>query len=224
MNALNNEDFPNYYESSSSDDDEIANNAEVTDDEDDDNVQVGMTNNIPQSQNQQEPMHHHVPPPMAENPTSESPIQWHSNNIPYLDSLQGRDDAFVFTREDYDSRLKTWIEPKDLNKDRCYLAKGMLFASKKALQRAVKSYCFKDMREFKVDQSTSKIWRLVCRRRYQGCEWLLRGIVKPDGMWAITKFRERHTCDMEENRADHYNLDTNMIAQVLLKDIAETPR
>ncbi|XP_059311423.1 glycine-rich RNA-binding protein blt801-like [Lycium ferocissimum] len=103
---------------------------------------------------------------MAENPTSESPIQWHSNNIPYLDSFAGRDDAFVFTREDYDSRLKTWIEPKDLNKDRCYLAKGMLFASKKALQRAVKIYCFKDMREFKVDQSTSKIWRLVCRRRF----------------------------------------------------------
>ena len=85
-------------------------------------------------------------------------------------------------------------------------------------------YYIKDMREFKVDRSNTKIWRLVCRRRYQGCEWLLRGIVKPDGMWAITKFRERHTCDMEENRADHYNLDTNMIAQVLLKDIAETPR
>ncbi|XP_059294905.1 uncharacterized protein LOC132047970 [Lycium ferocissimum] len=157
MNALNNEDFPNYYESSSSDDDEIANNAEVTNDEDDDDVQVGMTNNIPQSQNQQEPTYHHVPPPMAENPTSESPIQWHSNNIPYLDSLQGRDDAFVFTREDYDSRLKTWIEPKDLNKDRCYLAKGMLFTSKKTLQRAVKIYCFKDMREFKVDQSNTKV-------------------------------------------------------------------
>ncbi|XP_059298123.1 uncharacterized protein LOC132050779 [Lycium ferocissimum] len=145
-------------------------------------------------------------------------------SINVLEILQGRDDAFIFTREDDDSRVRTWIEPKDLNRDRCYLAKGMLFASKKVLQRAVKIYCFKDMREFKIDQSNTKIWRLVCRRRYQGCEWLLREIVKPNGMWAITKFRERHTCDMEENRADHYNLDTNMIAQVLLKDVAESPR
>ncbi|XP_059306762.1 uncharacterized protein LOC132058229 [Lycium ferocissimum] len=29
---------------------------------------------------------------------------------------------------------------------------------------------------------------------------------------------------MEDNRADHYNLDTNMIAQVLLKDVAATAR
>ncbi|XP_059301958.1 uncharacterized protein LOC132053882 [Lycium ferocissimum] len=34
-----------------------------------------------------------------------------------MNNEEGRDDAFVFTREDYDSRLKTWIEPKDLNKD-----------------------------------------------------------------------------------------------------------
>ncbi|XP_059301949.1 uncharacterized protein LOC132053873 [Lycium ferocissimum] len=135
----------------------------------------------------------------------------------------GHDDAFVFTREDDCSRLKTWIEPKDLNRDQCYLAIGMMFASKKALQQAVKIYCIKEMRDFKVDQSRTKIWRLVCRRRYQkGQRSYLRELLSSMvcGLSAIAK----GTYDMEDNRADHYNLDTNMIAQVLFKDVVETPR
>ena len=92
------------------------------------------------------------------------------------------------------------------------------------LQRAVRMYCVKGMREFKVNDSNRSVWRLICKRHTQGCRWLLRGIVKPDGLWEITKFHPKHTCDMGQSRADHFNLDINMIAHVLLKHIEETPR
>ncbi|XP_059295349.1 uncharacterized protein LOC132048666 [Lycium ferocissimum] len=106
--------------------------------------------------------------------------------------------------------------------DECVIAKGMQFTSKKILQRAVRMYFVKDMREFKVDDSNRSVWRLICRRHTQGYRWLLRGIAKPDGLWEITKFHPKHTCDMEQSRADHCNLDINMIAHVLLKHIEET--
>ncbi|XP_059285702.1 uncharacterized protein LOC132039176 [Lycium ferocissimum] len=80
------------------------------------------------------------------------------------------------------------------------------------------------MREFKVDDSNKSVWRLICKRYTQGYRWLLRGIAKPDGLWEITKFHPKHTCDMGQSRADHFNLDINMIAHVLLKHIEETPR
>ncbi|XP_059291974.1 uncharacterized protein LOC132045411 [Lycium ferocissimum] len=117
-----------------------------------------------------------------------------------------RPDAFVYTREDDPIRHKLWKEPVDLVRDQVHLAKCMMFESKKALQRAVKIYSYQGMREFKVDDSTRKILRLH------------------DSMWIITKFYPRHTCDMGENQANHFNLDTNMIAQVLLVHVAETPR
>ncbi|XP_059292428.1 uncharacterized protein LOC132045868 [Lycium ferocissimum] len=161
---------------------------------------------------------------MAENPIPDGPMQWHSDYIPYLDSLQGREDAFFFTRDDDQNRQKTWFEPKNLMTDECILARECSSHKKKMLQRAVRMYCIKDMREFKVDDSNKSIWRLVCKRKTQGCRWLLRGIVKPDGLWEITKFHPKHTCDMGQSRADHFNLDINMIAHVLLKHIEETPR
>ncbi|XP_059294526.1 uncharacterized protein LOC132047507 [Lycium ferocissimum] len=80
------------------------------------------------------------------------------------------------------------------------------------------------MREFKVNDSNKSVWRLICKPHTQGCRWLLWGIAKPDGLWEITKFHPKHTYDMGQSRADHFNLNINMIAHVLLKHIEETPR
>ncbi|XP_060204199.1 uncharacterized protein LOC132632330 [Lycium barbarum] len=110
---LDGADCPSYVDTSESDGDEPANNAEVTDDEetdDEDSERDEDTHFSPQ--NQPQPTHHHVPPPMAENPIPDSPMQWHSDYIPYLDSLQGREDAFVFTRDDDQSRQKRGLNQK----------------------------------------------------------------------------------------------------------------
>ncbi|XP_059310540.1 uncharacterized protein LOC132061870 [Lycium ferocissimum] len=80
------------------------------------------------------------------------------------------------------------------------------------------------MREFKVDDSTRKLWRLVCKRKNQGCQWMLRGKETAEKMWTISKFYTRHTCDMGDLPDDHCNLDTNMIVAVLVGDIAKSPR
>ena len=53
---------------------------------------------------------------------------------------------------------------------------------------------------------------------------MLRGKETAEKMWTISKFYTKHTCDMGDLPDDHCNLDTNLIARVLVGDIRENPR
>ena len=70
-------------------------------------------------------------------PMSMSPF--HNHEIPYLDHLLNGSDIFGDTYDEYTSQ-RTWHEPKDFMNGAIYIEKGMLFNSKKQLQRAVKFY------------------------------------------------------------------------------------
>ena len=106
-----------------------------------------------------------------------------------------------------------------------YIEKGMLFNSKKQLQRAVKLLHLKVAREYFVIKLTKKSWRLVCRRVEQGCRFRLTSFIdKHTNMWKVGRYIEEHTCDMGTCREGHFNLDVEMIANVLRVDIERTPR
>ena len=151
--AMDGPDYPNYIVTSSSDSEEIP-NAEESDDE----IEVGtnpqhqveLLQDIMDSPAHEEELNSQQPFQQQES----TPIQWHSDEIPYLDHLQDRPDAFVFTRDDDHIRRSLWKEPVDLLKQKAHIEKGMIFSSKKSMQRTVKIYCIQGMREFKVDDST----------------------------------------------------------------------
>ncbi|KAH0710160.1 hypothetical protein KY290_011483 [Solanum tuberosum] len=106
-----------------------------------------------------------------------------------------------------------------------YIEKGMLFNSKKQLQRAVKLLHLKIAREYFVIKSTKKSWQLVCRSVEQGCRFKLTSFNdKHTNMWKVGRYIKEHTCDMGTCRDGHFNLDVKMIANVLRVDIEKTPR
>ncbi|XP_059309648.1 uncharacterized protein LOC132060707 [Lycium ferocissimum] len=58
----------------------------------------------------------------------------------------------------------------------------------------------------------------------QDCQWMLCGKEPDDKMWIISKFYPKHACDVGECAHDHFNLDIDMIVNVLVDDIAQSPR
>ncbi|KAG5614743.1 hypothetical protein H5410_014567 [Solanum commersonii] len=106
-----------------------------------------------------------------------------------------------------------------------YIEKGMLFNSKKHLQRAVKLLHLKIARAYFVIKSTKKSWQLVCRRVEQGSRFRLTSFNdKHTNMWKDGKYIKEHKCDMGTCHDGHFNLDVEMIANVLRVDIEKTPR
>ena len=106
-----------------------------------------------------------------------------------------------------------------------YIEKGMLFNSKKQLQRAVKLLHLKVAREYFVIKSTKKSWQLVCRLVEQGCRFRLTSFIdKHTNMKKVGRYIKEHTCDISTCREGHFNLDVEMIANVLRVDIERKPR
>ena len=106
-----------------------------------------------------------------------------------------------------------------------YIEKDMLFNSKKQLQRTVKLLHLKIARECFVIKSTKKSWQLVCRRVEQGCRFRLTSVIdKHINMWKVGRYIKEHTCDIGTCREGHFNLNVEMIANVLRVDIERTPR
>ncbi|KAH0635493.1 hypothetical protein KY289_035408 [Solanum tuberosum] len=111
-----------------------------------------------------------------------------------LDHLQDGPDIFGDTHDEYTSQ-RTWGEPEDFMNGAIYIEKGMLFNSKKQL------------------------------RVEQGCRFRLTSFNdKHTNMWKVGRYIKEHTCDMGTCRNGHFNLDVEMIANVLRVDIEKTSR
>ncbi|KAH0662532.1 hypothetical protein KY284_027463 [Solanum tuberosum] len=204
---MDDRDLPNYGSPSASDSDDLPNAEESRDNvpfeasfSDDDFL---MPNRLPR-------------------PMSMSPFRNHE--IPYLDHLLDGPNIFGDTHDEYTSQ-RTWREPKNFMNGAIYIEKDMLFNSKNQLQRAVKLLHLKIAREHFVIKSTKKSWRLVCRRVEQGCRFRLTSFNdKHTNMWKVGRYIKEHTCDMGTCRNGHFNLDVEMIANVLRVNIEKTPR
>ena len=135
-----------------------------------------------------------------------------------------RPDIFGDTHDEYTSQ-RAWHEPEDFVNDAIYIEKDMLLNSKKHLQRAVKLLHLKIVRECFVIKSTKKSWRLVRRRVKQGCRFRLTSFIdKHTNMKKVGRYIKEHICDMGTCIEGHFNLDVEMIANVLRVDIQRTPR
>ncbi|KAH0696711.1 hypothetical protein KY289_014193 [Solanum tuberosum] len=189
---IDDRDLPNYGSPSASDSDDLPNAEELGD-------------NVPlieaSSSDDDFLMPNRSPRPMSMN-------SFCNHEIPYLDHLPDGPDIFGDTNDEYTSQC-TWRELEDFINGVIYIEKGMLFNSKKQLQRAVKFLHLKIARE-RVEQR--------CRFRLTSFN------DKHTNMWKVGRYIKDHTYDMGTCHDEHFNLDVEMIANVLRVDIEKTPR
>ncbi|XP_073137694.1 uncharacterized protein [Henckelia pumila] len=106
------------------------------------------------------------------------------------------------------------------NPKRGELGVNMLFKDKNDLISSVKDYSVRvSKREYRVVDSTRILWKVQCKKDSSAarCRWGLRASFKEKtGYWKITRYDGPHTCISTNVGIDHYNLNSNMVAQTLL--------
>ena len=100
--------------------------------------------------------------------------------------------------------------------------KGMVFATKLAVRRALTWYAVRENFSFKTEHSDSE--RLMVSCEDDSCPWSVRAICcKGDNVWKIAKCKGPHTCDKIQNAHDGRMIDSVFLAYVLERYIREDP-
>ncbi|XP_075090990.1 uncharacterized protein LOC107832473 isoform X2 [Nicotiana tabacum] len=139
----------------------------------------------------------HAPPPVRPR-AYKSHVSFHSRVIPYLDQLPSMPDVDALTRDLDEIRTTMWDESRAT-----VLSKGMLFADKARLSRAVRMYNIKECREIAVHESSPEVYKVVCRRWFQGCNWMLRVRKLKTNLWIVGKYISTHNCEMNTFNGNH---------------------
>ncbi|XP_070004340.1 uncharacterized protein [Nicotiana sylvestris] len=111
----------------------------------------------------------------------------------------------------YAGRSAMWDESRP-----AVLEKGMYFPDKARLIRAVKIYSVRECREMTIRESTTEVYKAVCRRDFMGYHWMLRASKKKSGLWKVGKYISTHKCEMDTFNKNHFNLNVDLISLVLI--------
>ncbi|KAK9997676.1 hypothetical protein SO802_022362 [Lithocarpus litseifolius] len=86
-------------------------------------------------------------------------------------------------------------------------AKGLIFANKEAVKRALTIYAAKGNKNFITDRSTKS--RLSVKCMDESCQWYVRAVLKPElGLWMVTSYKGPHSCMSLDGRM----MDCNFLA------------
>ena len=92
--------------------------------------------------------------------------------------------------------------------------KGMVFATKLAVQHALTWYAMRENFSFKTKHSDSE--RLMVSCEDDSYPWSVHAICcKGDNVWKIAKCKSPHTCDVIQNAHDGWMIDSTFLAYVL---------
>ncbi|XP_070007192.1 uncharacterized protein [Nicotiana sylvestris] len=128
-------------------------------------------------------------------------------------------DVEALTKDFDEIRTAMWDESRPM-----VLAKGMLFPDKVCLSRACKMHNVKECREMTVWESSPVVYKVVCRRWFWPCHWMLCAMKKKTGLWKVGKYIPTHTCEIDTFNGNHFNLDIDLISLVLIPYIKATIR
>ncbi|XP_070004678.1 uncharacterized protein [Nicotiana sylvestris] len=128
-------------------------------------------------------------------------------------------DVESLTRDFDEIRTAMWDESRPT-----VLAKGMIFSDKARLSRACKMHNVKECREMTVWESSPVVYKVVCRRWFWPCHWMLRASKKKTSLWKVGKYIPTHTCEMDTFNGNHFNLDIDLISLVLIPHIEASIR
>ncbi|KAF0892936.1 hypothetical protein E2562_020055 [Oryza meyeriana var. granulata] len=96
---------------------------------------------------------------------------------------------------------------------------GAMFATKSALQDAVKSWSLKLQRQFRVLRSSKEVYTVVCET--EGCNFRVHAHVpKYKSYWVVSTLKE-HNCMLRNMRSSHCNLSAAYVANKYYKEIIE---
>ncbi|XP_050260028.1 uncharacterized protein LOC126705126 [Quercus robur] len=91
-------------------------------------------------------------------------------------------------------------------------AKGLIFANKDAVRRALTIYASKHNRNFVTSRSTTS--RLSVKCSDESCMWYVGAVVKPElGLWMVTSYRGPHNCMPLATTLDGRMMDCNFLAE-----------
>ncbi|XP_070029414.1 uncharacterized protein [Nicotiana sylvestris] len=172
------------------------------DDEEEEDVELDLTRE-------------HALPPVRPR-VCESHMPFHSRHIPYLDHLPSMPDVDALTRDIDKIRTTIWDESRPTE-----LSNVMLFPDKARLIRAVKIYSVKECCEMMVWESSSNVYKVVCRRWFACCNWILRARKKKKNIWVVGKYIGTHNCEIDTFSGNHFNLDVDLIFLVLIPHIED---
>ena len=92
--------------------------------------------------------------------------------------------------------------------------KGMVFATKLAVQHVLTWYAVRENFSFKTEHSDSE--RLMVSYEDDSYPWSVHAICcKGDNVWKIVKCKGPHTCDIIQNAHDGWMIDSKFLAYVL---------
>ena len=92
--------------------------------------------------------------------------------------------------------------------------KGMVFATKLAVQHVLTWYAVRENFSFKTEHSDSE--RLMVSCEDDSYPWSVHAICcKGDNVWKIVKCKGPHTCDIIQNAHDGWMIDSKFLAYVL---------
>ena len=100
--------------------------------------------------------------------------------------------------------------------------KGMVFATKLAVQHVLTWYVVRENFSFKTKHLDLEKLMVSCED--DSCPWLVHVICcKGDNVWKIAKCKGPHTCDIIQNAHDGRMIDSTFLAYVLERYLREDP-
>lgn len=100
----------------------------------------------------------------------------------------------------------------------------MVFESKEEMVRVIKDVHIRNHQEIKVLRSDSESWEVACKRKTEGCAWMLRARKRrKHHFFEVMEARGPYTCLNPNISQDHCNLNSSNIAQVISTQIAADP-
>nr|XP_009793279.1 PREDICTED: uncharacterized protein LOC104240193 [Nicotiana sylvestris] len=88
----------------------------------------------------------------------------------------------------------------------------------------MRMYNIKECREIVVHESSPEVYKVIYRRWFQGCTWMLRARKLKTNMWIVEKYIGYHTCEMDPFSTNHFNLNVDLISLFLISHIEASIR
>ena len=90
-------------------------------------------------------------------------------------------------------------------------AKGLIFANKEVVKRALTIYATKHNRNIMTSRSTRSLLSVKCVDK--SCMWYVEVVTKPErGLWMVTSYRGPHSCIPLGTALDGRMMDCNFLA------------
>ena len=123
----------------------------------------------------------------------------------------------------YANTLEDMVNPSHLQipfvstwEDGMNFCKGLTFANKEAVKRALIIYAAKDSRNFKIRRSTKTKLCTACVD--DNCKWYVRAFMKAkfNGLWMVTSYVGPYSCIPFGLRKDGEMMDSNFVASEIV--------